>query len=109
MTTKPRRLTAIPPTPNSPRPYAHIPGVHYAPEKAPARRCPPLPAGCPKLVGTLAQLAKWIAAAGLWATPPSRSTLTRWKRYGLIATRRGATGVLLYDVPGTIYLLTPKD
>lgn len=107
MAHKPRCITAIPPTPNSPRPFAHIPGVHYAPEKAPAR--PPLPAGCPKLVRSITQLAIWIAAAGLWATPPSRSTLTRWKRYGLIATRRGATGVRLYDVPATIYLLTPKN
>ena len=67
-----------------------------------------MPPGCPELVANLPLLAPWIHAAGLWPAPPSRSTLTRWKKYGLIVTRPGATGVQLIDVPATIELLSPR-
>lgn len=87
------------------QPFAHIPGVKY-PDPPAARRVK-LPAGCPLYVANLPKLAPWVAAAGLWPTPPSRRTLTRWKQYGLIVTKRGATGVQLIDVPATLALLTP--
>lgn len=87
------------------QPFAHIPGVKYP--DAPAPRRVKLPAGCPLYVANLPKLAPWVAAAGLWPTPPSRRTLTRWKQYGLIVTKRGATGVQLIDVPATLALLTP--
>lgn len=88
------------------QPFATIPGVKYP---APPRQRQQLPPGCPKYVANLAQLAPWVQAAGLWSTPPSRSTLMRWKKYGLIATRKGATGVQLIDVAATLALLTPKN
>lgn len=88
------------------RPFANIPGVRYPaePKTAPT----PLPPGCPRYVATKAQLAPWVQKAGLWATTPSRSTLDRWKRWGLIVTKKGATGVLLIDVPATIAMLSPR-
>ena len=89
------------------QPVANIPGVKYPAPPKPRRA--PLPAGCPQYVANLPQLAPWVAAAGLWPTPPSRRTLTRWKQYGLIVTKRGATGIQLIDVPATLSLLTPKN
>lgn len=89
------------------QPFAHIPGVKY-PEPKPARRVP-LPAGCPQYVPSLPALAPWIHRAGLWASPPSRRTLTRWKQYGLVVIKKGATGINLIDVPATLALLTPKN
>lgn len=89
------------------QPFANIPGVRY-PSPKPAPR-PPLPPGCPPYVANLPLLAPWVQAAGLWPSPPSRSTLTRWKRYGLIVTKRGATGVLMIDVAATLERLRPTD
>lgn len=89
------------------QPWKNIPGVKYPTPPAPKR--PPLPPGCPPFVANLPQLAPWICAAGLWPTAPSRRTLTRWKQYGLIVTRRGATGVQLIDVAATIARLRPTD
>ena len=88
------------------QPFATIPGVKYP---APPRQRQQLPAGCPQYVASLAKLAPWVQRAGLWATPPSQRTLERWKQYGLIATRKGATGVQLIDVAATLALLTPKN
>lgn len=88
------------------RPFANIPGVKYP---DPPRRRTPLPAGCPQYVASLAKLAPWVHAAGLWAGKPSQRTLERWKQYGLIVTKKGATGICLIDVPATLALLTPKN
>lgn len=89
------------------RPFAGIPGVRY-PEPPPAPKKRQLPPGCPPYVANLPQLAPWIAAAGLWPKPPSRRTLARWKQYGLIVTKRGATGCSMIDVAATLTLLTPS-
>lgn len=92
------------------RPFAHLPGVRYPAEPKPAKpAAPALPPGCPRYVATKAQLAPWVQAAGLWGRIPSRSTLDRWKRWGLIVTKKGATGVDLIDVPATLAMLTPKN
>lgn len=89
------------------QPFANIPGVRYpAPKPAPR---PPLPQGCPRYVASLRLLAPWVQAAGLWPTPPSLRTLERWKQYGLVATKRGATGVQMIDVAATLSLLRPTD
>lgn len=90
------------------RPFAGIPGVKYpAPTPTPRRRHP-LPAGCPAYVANLPLLAPWIQRAGLWPTEPSRRTLTRWKQYGLIVTKKAATGVPMIDVPATLDRLRPN-
>lgn len=89
------------------QPFANIPGVKYpAPKPAPR---PPLPHGCPPYVASYRLLAPWVQAAGLWPTPPSERTLRRWAKYGLIATKRGATGVRMIDVAATLALLRPND
>ena len=87
--------------------FAHIPGVKYP--SAPKPRRAPLPAGCPPYVANLPLLAPWIHAAGLWPTPPSRRTLTRWKQYGLIVTKHGATGIVMIDVAATLERLRPNS
>ena len=89
------------------QPFAHIPGVRY-PAPKPVKR-PPLPQGCPPYVASYRLLAPWICAAGLWPTPPSERTIRRWAQYGLIATKRGATGVRMIDVAATLSLLRPTD
>jgi hypothetical protein len=89
------------------QPFAHIPGVRY-PAPKPVKR-PPLPQGCPPYVASLRLLAPWIQAAGLWPTPPSLRTLERWKQYGLIAIKKGATGCRMIDVAATLALLRPTD
>lgn len=94
-------------SPAPPRPFAGVPGVYYPAQNAQPMRST-LPKGCPRMVASLAKLAPWIQAAGLWATVPCRSTLMKWKSYGLIVYRSGATGVQLIDVPATLNLLTPK-
>ena len=93
---------------SSNRPFAGIPGIKYPepPKQKITRR--PLPAGCPNFVANLPMLAPWIQAAGLWPTPPSRRTLSRWKQYGLIVTRSGATGIKMIDVPATLERLRPN-
>lgn len=88
------------------QPWKNIPGVKYPPAQPVKVK---LPAGCPAFVANLPQLAPWIHAAGLWPSPPSRRTLCRWKQYGLIVTRKGATGVPLIDVAATITRLRPTD
>lgn len=89
------------------KPFAAIPGVRYPAEPKPRRQ--PLPAGCPPYVANLMQLAPWIERAGLYPRTPSRRTLTRWKQYGLIATKRGATGCCMIDVAATLTLLSPQN
>lgn len=88
------------------QPFANVPGVKYPAAEKPRKAA--LPKGCPPYLFKLTQLAPWIAAAGLWPTPPSRSTLTRWKKYGLIATKLGATGVPMIDVAATLAILDPR-
>ena len=91
---------------NPTQPFAHIPGVKYPPAPKPTRV--PLPPGCPRYVASLRLLAPWIHAAGLYPNPPSQRTLERWKHYGLIVTKTGATGIRMIDVAATLATLTPK-
>lgn len=91
----------------NPQPFANIPGVRYPAPKPPRRY--PLPAGCPPYVASYRLLAPWVQAAGLWPTPPSQRTLKRWAKYGLIVTKRGATGCRMIDVAATLLALSPRD
>lgn len=86
--------------------WAGIPGVKYP---APTQPRATLPAGCPPYVASLPKLAPWVHAAGLWPRVPSARTLQRWKQYGLIATKKGATGVQMIDVAATLAILTPNN
>ena len=94
----------------TPRPWAHVPGVTY-PAPPPVRPVrPAVPAGCPRLVRSLSELAPWVAKAGLWAGDgPSRRTMNRWKHDGLIVTALGACGHTFIDVPATLARLTPSN
>lgn len=89
--------------------FANIPGVKY-PDPTPVKRQrPQLPTGCPAYVANLPMLAPWVHAAGLWPSQPSRRTLSRWKQYGLIVTKRGATGIQMIDVAATLERLRPNN
>lgn len=91
------------------RPFAGIPGIKYPDPPPVKRQRHPLPAGCPTYVANLPMLAPWVHAAGLWPTQPSRRTLSRWKQYGLIVTKRGATGINMIDVAATLERLRPNN
>ena len=92
----------------APRPHRwNIPGVTYPPEPKPRRYT--LPAGCPEYVATLNQFAVCVQRARLWPGIPSHATCKRWRRSGLIVTKRGAAGVPMIDVAASLQLLTPKN
>lgn len=88
------------------RPFANIPGVIYPSAPPTPRAYLGLPKNCPPRVATLPALAPWIHAAGLWASPPSKRTLQRWKSRGLIITVRGPGKRPLIDVPATLKALS---
>lgn len=75
---------------------------HASLTAAPVTVAAPPPVHLPRTANSLDELAPWIHVAGLYARVPSRTTLKRWKRAGLIITRSGAAGRTIYDVPATI-------